>query len=225
VWDATAPSPDPDVTHTGDSSDGVCNPAGQPCNVAAGGAGNNTLGDIDTTRGGAPKPPGAVHTQLDIPVLQTTWSNQDFDGCPDPDGAFDGGDVLVSQFSFILSPTTGTTSATFVDKNGDACSLPSGSGGRNVTTRVCSNDASRPCAVNSECPGGTCVNGALTGIPAAGPCCVVGQPTTVVATGVEFTGGDPLFDILFAHVIPATITACGVPAADTCTLNTNACLD
>src|SRR4029453_3863400 len=39
VWDQTAASPTPNVTSVGDSSDGTCNPAGQPCNVAAGGAG------------------------------------------------------------------------------------------------------------------------------------------------------------------------------------------
>jgi hypothetical protein len=227
VWDAAAQSsPDPNVTHTGDSSDGVCNPPGQPCNTSfLAGAGANTLGDIDTTRGGAPKPPGSVHTQLDIPVLLTIWSNSDFDGCPDPDGAFDGADTLITQFSSILSLTTGTTSATFADKNGDACSLPSGSGGP-LTTRVCSNDATRPCGVSGNCPvGGTCINGALTGIPPAGPCCQVGQTTTVVATGVAFTGESPFFDMLFANSIPATITACGVPAADTCTLTTDACQD
>jgi hypothetical protein len=31
--------------------------------------------------------------------------------------------------------------------------------------------------------------------------------------------------MLFANSIPATITACGVPAADTCTLTTDACQD
>src|SRR4029450_5484578 len=162
--------------------------------------------------------------QLDIPVLSTTWSNQDFDGCPDPDGAFDGADTLVSQFSFILSPTTGTTTAKFTDLNADSCSLPGGSAGP-ITTRVCSNDASRPCSVLADCPGGTCVNGTLTGIAPLGPCCVVGQQTTMVATGVAFTGAAPLFDLLFANRIPATITQCGAPAADTCTLTTNACLD
>jgi hypothetical protein len=228
VWDATSPSPTPNVTHVGDSSDGTCNPAGQPCNVGVGGAGNNTLGDINTTRGGPPAvASGSVQTQYDIPVVSTTWSNQDFDGCPDPDGMFDGADTLVSQFSFILSLTTGTTSANFTDLNADSCSLPSGSAGP-LTTRVCSNDASRPCAVNADCqvpPGGTCINGTLTGIPAPGPCCVVGQTTTVVGSGVAFSGGSPLFDLLFANRIPATITACGVPAADTCTLTTDACQD
>jgi hypothetical protein len=223
VWDQTSPSPTPGVASVGDSSDGVCNPAGQPCNVTVGGAGNNTLGNINTTRGGAPVAAGRVQTQLDIPVLSTTWSNQDFDGCPDPDGAFDGADTLVSQFSFILSPTTGATSSRFTDLNGDSCSLPSGSAGP-LTTRVCSNNASRPCAVNADCPGGTCINGTLTGLAPLGPCCVVGQSTTVVASGVAFSGGGPLFDLLFANSIPATITACGTPAANTCTLTTNACL-
>jgi hypothetical protein len=228
VWDATAPSPTPNVTRVGDSRDGTCNPAVGACNTIGTGAGNNTLGDIDTTRGGPPVVlPGSVQTQLDIPVVSTTW--QDVDGaCPDADGMFDPGtDSLITQFSFILSPTTGTTSATYADKNGDGCSLPTFSAGP-VTTRVCSNDPTRPCSSAADCvTPGTCpvTGGALTGIPPAGPCCVVGQTTTVVATGVAFTGAGPLFDILFANSIPASITACGAPSGDTCTLTTDACQD
>jgi hypothetical protein len=225
VWDAISPNPTPNVTRVGDSSDGVCNPAGQTCNSA--GAGGNTLGDIDTTRGGPPAVTlNRVHTQLDIPVLSTTWLDAE-GACPDEDGMFDGTDSLITQFSFILSPTTGNTNARYADKNGDSCSLPQFSSGP-LVTRVCSNDNTRPCSVAADCVSpGTCpvTGGTLTGIPPAGPCCVVGQTTTVVATGVAFTGAGPLFDILFANRIPATITACGVPAANTCTLNTNACLD
>src|SRR4029450_10980844 len=72
VWDASAASPTPNVTSVGDSSDGVCNPAGQPCNVAAGGAGNNTLGDINTVRGGPPAvASGQVQTPTRTPALAT----------------------------------------------------------------------------------------------------------------------------------------------------------
>src|SRR4029453_1292062 len=116
------------------------------------------------------------------------------------------------------------TTARFTDQNGDSCSLPSGSAGP-LVTRVCSNNASRPCAVNADCPGGTCpaTGGTLVGVAAAGARCTGGQATTVVAAGVAFSGGAPLFDLLFANSIPATITACAAPAADTCTLTTNAC--
>jgi hypothetical protein len=226
VWDAASASPTPNVTRVGDSSDGTCNPPGQTCNST--GAGGNTLGDIDTTRGGPPATPaGSVQTQLDIPVLSTTW--QDVNGeCPDGDSMFDPGtDSLVTQFSFILSPTTGSTQAKFTDKNADSCSLPQFSAGP-VITRVCSNDSTRPCSLGSDCVApGTCpiTGGTLTGIAPAGPCCVVGQTTTVVASGVAFTGAGPLFDILFANSIPASITECGAPAADTCTLTTDACQD
>jgi hypothetical protein len=199
VWDGAAASPDPNVARVGDTSDGTCNPAGQACNTSPSGAGGNTQGDINTTRGGSPVAGGAVHTQLDIPVNSVTWS--DLDGaCPDEDGRFDeGSDTIITNFDFILSPTTGASSATFTDLNADGC--------KRAGNGPDSYDA--------------------TGEPAPGPCCVVGQSTTVVATGLAFTGGAPLFDLSFRNVTPATISACN-PAPATlgsCTLTTDPCLD
>jgi len=228
VWDAVAPCPDADINRSADTSDGVCNPASQPCNTTPGGAGGNTLGNVDATRGdGVCDPPG-VHTQLDIPVQSLTW--QDGDGtqdCPDEDGVYDSGsDITITDFNFILSPTTSKTRAQFVDQNADGCSV---SGAGPVSTRVCSNDPSRPCGGNftNECPGGgTCGLGPLTGSPATGPCCTVGQTTTVVATGNAFSGAGPLFDLIFMNSSPTSITACDPPGtAEACTLTTDPCQD
>jgi hypothetical protein len=199
VWETTAPTPDPNVSRVGDTSDGVCNPAAQPCNTLAGSAGANTLGNINTTRGGgAAVPTGVVHTQVDIPVNSLTWQAVDA-SCPDTDGTFDpGNDTQVTNFNFILSPTTGHSTATYTDLNGDSCSR-AGNG------------------PNSQ---------SLTGSAAPGPGCVVGQATTVVATGIAFTGSSPLYDITFASTTPTTISACNLPSSSaTCTLSTDPCQD
>jgi hypothetical protein len=55
---------------------------------------------------------------------------------------------------------------------------------------------------------------------------VAGQSITLVANGVNFTGGYPLFDVIFAMSTPATIAACGPPdLAQVCTLTTDSSLD
>jgi hypothetical protein len=231
-WAAGAPCPDPEVLKVGDTSAPACGTLGTGCNTSAGGAGGDFYGDIDTTRGGTfPGDAGpctvsaaGVHVQLDIPVDLKVWN--DFDGnCPDDDLTYSPGtDTLVSQFGFILSPTTDQAYADFVDKNGDACSF---AGNGPDHTKHCSADSTRPCANNAQCSGaGTCVDGAVLGLPAAGPGCVVGQSITLVAAGLGFTGSASLYDLAYAIKIPNTITACGSPVgSDTCTLNTNACLD
>jgi hypothetical protein len=199
VWDGNAPCPDPEVAKVGDTSDGTCNPPGQPCNTMAGGAGNNELGDTDTTRGDTVCDTAGLHAQLNVPVQVTTWLNGDADGCPDPDGVVDGGDIVVVQREFILSPTTDLASAAFVDKNGDTCKR-AGFGPDGPLT--------------------------VTGAPAAGPCCVVGQPLTLVTAGVDLQGGGPIFDVLYTHTSPATVSACSAPGpAQTCTLTTDPCDD
>jgi hypothetical protein len=232
VWDAVAPCPDADVSRVGDTSDpstNNCGTLGGGCNTSNGNAGFDTGGNINTTRGdGTCDAADGVHTQLDIPVESRTWSDAD-GNCPDDDGVYDAGtDTLVTLFNFILSPTTASSNANYEDLNADSCAF---AGNGPDHTKHCSNDFSRPCQNNAACQsGGTCVDtptGALVGIPPAGPCCVVGQTTTVVATGIAFSGGSPLFDLIFANQTPSTITACNaLPASsDTCTLNTNACLD
>ena len=228
VWDAAAPCSDADVSRVGDTSDAStnnCGTLGTGCVTAAGGAGNDTGGNIDTTRGDSVCDAAGVHTQLSIPVRSLTWQDNDAEpDCPDEDGVFDEGtDLPITDFNFILSPTTATTNSQFVDLNGDGCSK-GGAGPQQL--KRCSNDHAKPCGVMADCPGGTCENGSLQGSPATGPCCVVGQQTTVVASGVAFTGGGPLYDLIFANASPTTITACNAPAAlGSCTLTTNACQD
>jgi hypothetical protein len=202
VWDAVDPAPDPDINRVGDTSDpdsNTCGTLGIGCTTAAGAAGGDTAGNINTTRGGnANGITGKVHTQVDIPVHSVTWVAADA-SCPDTDGTFNAGtDTPVTDFFFILSPTTGHTSATYTDLNGDGCARA----GNGPNSKV------------------------ADGIPATGPCCVVGQATTVSATGIAFTGGAPLYDITFKSITPTTISACGAPSSsDTCTLTTNACQD
>jgi hypothetical protein len=67
---------------------------------------------------------------------------------------------------------------------------------------------------------------AISGTPAPGPCCVVGQETTVVSVGIGFSAGAPLYDLVFASTIPTRITACeAAPPLGQCTLTTNACVE
>lgn len=223
LWDGAAACADADVAKVGDTSDGVCNPPGQPCITAPGGAGNNSLGDIDTTRGNTVCDGAGVQLQIDLPANSLTWLDADGD-CPDLDGAYDAGtDSLITQFDFILSPTTAAATAAYVEKNGDACTR---AGAGPNANKVCSNDNQKPCGGDSDCPiGGTCVVGPLHGSPALGPCCVVGQTNKIAAAGIAFTGGAPLFDILFQSSIPNRVVSCGPwPGPGSCTLTTDPCL-
>jgi hypothetical protein len=231
VVDAAAPGPHPccadgDVSRVGDTTDpstNSCGTLGGGCNTSPGNAGADSDGNINTTRGNGLCDGAGVHTQLDIPVLSTTWNAVDA-SCPDGDLTYDAGtDTLVTQFNFILSPTTATSNADYTELNADGCSF-AGNGPDHV--KHCSGDATLPCGNNGHCGGAApCVDGPLVGIPPAGPCCTPGQTTTIVASGIAFTGGSPLFDIVFANSVPSTITSCGAPASNTCTLNTDACLD
>jgi hypothetical protein len=194
------------VTKVGDTSDGVCNPPGQPCLTTAGGAGANTLGDIDSTKSLSTS--GGVRSALDIRVHSLTWSDATCSPAFDPGCCTASvynpaeGDLVITEFDFILSPTTDLATSQFVDKNADGCAR-AGSGFFN--------------------PG---PNGpkSLTGSPAVGPCCVVGQPTTVVSVGIGFSGGGPLFDLGFLSTIPNTVAACGAPGSGTCVVTTDPCL-
>ena len=233
LWDGNSTCADADVRTVGDTSDGTCNPAGQACGTVVGGASNNTLGNIDTTIGANGVDPVGVQSVLAVPVHSRTWSAADA-SCPDADGQYNPGpDTLVSDFDFILRPTTATANASFVDQNADLCSRGAGTSGPN-NTRHCSGDFSRPCGAASDCVSPqTCVpapnaaptdSGALQGTPPAGPCCVVGQAQTVVATGIAFSGGSPLFDLIFANSSPANVTSCDpVVPGGSCTLSTNNC--
>jgi hypothetical protein len=201
VWDAASSNPQPDVIRVGDTSDpdsNSCGTLGTGCTTAAGAAGGDTAGNIDTTRSGnANGVTGAVHTQVDIPVHSITWVAADA-SCPDGDATFNAGtDTPVTDFFFILSPTTGHTSATYTDLNADGCKRA----GNGPDSKV------------------------ADGTPATGPCCTVGQATTVSATGIAFTGGAPLYDITFKSITPTTISACNASSVGTCTLTNDACQD
>jgi hypothetical protein len=210
LWDGhgTAGAALTNVSKSADTSDGVCNPAGQPCNTSAGGAGANTLGDIDSTVTAAPG--GGVRSLVDIPVHSLTWSDSTCSPAVTPgccvSATFDpaDGDLTITEFDFVLSPTTNAATGVFADKNGDGC-FRAGSGFDNAA------------------PG---ANGpkTLTGSPAAGPCCTIGQPTTVVSVGEAFSGAAPLFDLGFKSTIPNTVSACGAPGGATCTVTTDPCL-
>jgi len=197
------------------------------CDTSQPGAGTNTTGRIVTTRSG-PGVPG-VNVVLGIPVESLTWSEaaQRFchlsgEPCPTPTPVPDpcteanpadfcdqtaacatgfdesAGDIFVTGFTFILTPTSGVATARFADQNANGC-FRSGSGPNGPVT--------------------------LSGRPAPGPCCEVGQATTVAAAGVAFTGGGPLFDILFSSTIPTQVTSCDAyTPGGACTLTTDTCL-
>ncbi|HJQ83381.1 MAG TPA: hypothetical protein VKA21_04850 [Candidatus Binatia bacterium] len=191
MWDGHASCPDADVNTTGDTLDGTCDIHPLPCHP--GGPGN-TAGATTVERGDGTCDTAALQTQLDIPVRLTVWMDADGD-CPDADGVYDpGSDTLVTDVPFILRPTTATATAAFVDQNGDACTRE-GIGPSGPLT--------------------------LTGAAAPGPCCTVGQPMTLVATTVAFTGLAPLYDAIAQLTLPGTVTTCGAwPGAATCTIDT-----
>ncbi|HJQ85079.1 MAG TPA: hypothetical protein VKA21_13430, partial [Candidatus Binatia bacterium] len=86
-----------------------------------------------------------------------------------------------------------------------------------------------PCGADADCAGagGSCTPGALQGVPAAGPCCVVGQIATLVASGIAFTGAMPLHDIVFSSTSPTSVTQCNPAPSEigSCTLTDDPCLD
>jgi hypothetical protein len=197
-------------------SGGVCsiivacpqNSCSSNCDFGPGGVGANTLGKIQTTRsaGGT----SGVRSVLDIPVHSLTWSDSLCSPQTNP-GCCTGsnynpadGDVLSTEFDFILSPTTGNATGAFTDLNGDACKR-AGSGF----------DTAAPGADGPK---------TLNGSPAAGPCCTVGQASTVVSVGIGFAGAGPLYDLGFKSTIPNTVASCGAPAAGDCTITTDPCL-
>jgi hypothetical protein len=184
------------------------------------------LGGIDTIRGDGVCDPTGMHAQVDIPVRSLTWIDGDAEThCPDEDGVYDAGeDALITDFTFILNPTTATTSTQFVDKNGDGCSYAGA--GRSSTYR-CSNDSSMPCGFFDDCATeASCDPGPLVGAPFAGPCCSVGQASMLVASGAIFSGAGPLYDMIFMNRSPTTIAACDpLGPVETCTATTEPCQD
>lgn len=212
LWDGngTAASTS-DVTKQGDTSDGTCDTSftGANCTTVAGGAGANTLGKVVTTHPGGST--GGIRSAIDVPVTSRTWSDSVCSPATNPgccvtssygDDTVGNGELLVTLFDFIISPTTDSASGAFVDLNSDGCKR-AGSG------------------FNTPSPDGPKV---LHGTKAAGPCCTVGQATNVVSVGVGFSGGAPLFDLGFQSTIPNTTAACGAASGGNCVLTTNGCL-
>jgi hypothetical protein len=253
----------------GSTTAGVCSTAGSGfggCNTTPTGAGANTLGDIDSVKEGSST--CGVRSAIDIPVHSTTWSDSVCSPaitpgcCPGSNYNPGDGDLLITEFDFILSPTTNVGTGIFQDKNANVCNR-AGSGYAGVSCKdsectgvatpcpLCTGpgDGTYECAP-ADCTGAglpcTCCTGAgtgptcgpilsnptgpdgptsLTGSPATGPCCTVGQPTSVVSVGIGFSGGAPLYDLGFRSIIPNTIAACNAPGTGDCTLTTNACLN
>jgi hypothetical protein len=210
LWDGHAVdhggAPMTNVTKNADSSDGTCDPGGGLCANAD----LNLLGDVDEsiTAGGNP---AKIAVQLDVPAHSRTW--QDSLGCPG-DGVYNGAvDTLITEFDFILSPTSGLATGAFVDDNApfpnDGCALPAGSSGFG--------------APSAECPAG--FNGPCTasGVQADGPCCMVGQASTLTTVGEAFSNSFPLYDLGFISVIPSTVQSCGPFVTETCVVSTDAC--
>lgn len=222
MWEGMASFADADVAKVADTSDGVCNPAGQTCDAA--GAGGNTLGDVDTTRGDGTADGPGLQMQLDIPALSLTW-NDDGGECPDSDGVYDRGDRCARvAVQLHPEPHDGTLDGALLrQENGDGCAFAG-----NGPSGVCQGTTTA-CIKAADCPGNTCVPRAdfdKTGVPATGPCCVVGQEMTAVSVGAGFSSGAPLYDLLFASTIPSRITSCEAaqPLAS-CTLTNDACND
>jgi hypothetical protein len=212
LWDGVGTTvSSSDVNKQADTSDGFCDTSftGANCTTVAGGAGANTLGKIVTTHPGGSL--GGVRSALDVPVRSRTWSDSICSPATNPgccvtsnygDDTLGNGELLVTLFDFIISPTTDNATGAFVDLNADGC-FRAGSG------------------FNTPGPNGPKT---LIGVKAAGPCCSVGQVTNVVSVGSGFSGGAPLFDLGFQSTIPNTIATCGTPAPGSCVLTTNPCL-
>jgi hypothetical protein len=208
------------ITTVGDTRDGVCDTTTGACAFNAGF--NNTTGDIDTTF--APSASTGGRSALAINQNSLTWSEATQCNGPgagddgpshDPDCAGttaplqpsdgvccclgatrDPGDGIISNFNFVLRPTTDRASAAYADKNGDGCFMD-GLG-----------------------PMGPVVG---MGTPPAGPCCVVGQVSTVVSVGVAMSGGAPLYDLIFSSSVPNTILDCTPFQAGSCTVSMDPC--
>jgi hypothetical protein len=207
------------------------------------GAGNNTLGDTDSVA--TLSTSGGVRSAIDIKVHSLTWSDSVCSPATTP-GCCTGsnynpadGDLMITAFDFILSPTTDIAKAQFVDKNGNLCKRAGGSGfgpptcnnsdctGNLTPCPCCTGAGTGGCAVVTD-PDVNGPNGPsqLTGLPAAGAGCVVGQATTVVSVGAGLSGGGPLYDLGFKSRIPNTVSECNLYPVDpgACVLTTDPCL-
>lgn len=208
LWDGHAPAGTArtDVEASADTSDGTCNPPGQSCSTL--GAGANTLGNVDTVF--EPSASAGVRAVVQLRARSQTWSDSQCSPAV-PGGCCAAstynpadGDLLISQFDVVLGLTTDSATAAFVDQNGDGCRR-AGLG------------------LGPPSPDGPVT---LGGSPRPGPCCVVGESTTLVAAGVGFSGTGPFYDLGFAVTLPGTVSACHpYPMdAETCEVSTDPCL-
>ncbi len=179
LWDGYSTAPDADVDIAIDTSDGVCNPPDQICTTVERGTGANTLAGEIVTRGDGQADGPGLHLALDLPVNAQAWDNGGA-GCPDPDGLGNGDDQLAANDFITLRLATATASARFTDTNGDGCWL-SGLGPEQA---------------------------AVTGLPAPGPCCQVGQQLRLVAAGAQLQGSAPFSDAMAVFELPAVVVAC-----------------
>ena len=158
-----------------------------------------TVGDgtADTCSSG-----GTGNAMVSIPVNTLTWLAED-STCPDADGGPpEGGDTIITQFPQTLDLTTDRSTAQFNDNDADGCSLKgAGPAGPYTTNQVC-NGAGDPYACCTGPGAGTCVGNGATG-----RCIDFGaQTVTVAGGGTIFSSGAPLHDLLFANVMPSTIS-------------------
>ncbi len=224
------------VSKVADTSDGVCDPnpfvpgicdsgtnQGKPCVIDAdcppdgmctsncnpAGLGHNTLGDVDTTRG--PSTTRGIRTAVDMRLRSLTWKAPSDVGChpsTDPGCCLTANygdnitDEVIANFDFVVSATTDVATAQFVDKNGDGCSVA----GRGFNDPPIKGPRT------------------LTGSPAPGPCCSVDQTATLVSVGASFSDFEPFSDLGFQLTMPSRVTSCGTPAASTCVVTTDPCM-
>ena len=206
LWDGHAPAglARTDVESSADTSDGICDPREPSCGTA----GANQLGNVDMVF--EPSASSGVRTVVQVRTRSQTWVDTTCspslpDGCCaastyDPAA----GDVLVSQVDLVLGLTTDSATAAFVDQNGDGCALAGfGFGSPSLRGPV-----------------------TLGGSPRPGPCCVVGESTTLVAASAGFSGGPPFYDVGFALALPSSVTACNPypPEPQACVVTSDPCL-
>jgi hypothetical protein len=174
----------------------------QTCTAGVDSSGEITIkvgdGITDTCPSG-----GTGNAMVAIPVNTLTWSSSD-GSCPDADGTFDPaqGDTLITQFPQTLDQTTDSATAEFFDNDGDGCSQAGvGPAGPYTTKQLCTG-AGTPFACCTGANAGSCVgNGGL------GKCIdFTAMTVSVAGTGTVFSSAPPLHDLLFANVLPSTIS-------------------
>jgi hypothetical protein len=167
---------DNDVRKSADTT----TPTGAGCTYVAGNthpacaATEDTLGQIVTTVGDGAFDAAGGHTRFTIPQRSTTWLEVISPPCV-PASTFDPGDLLITNFSLQLAPTTATASAVYADSAADS-------------------DAIAFCGAGPVMFGST----------AAGAGDLPGLGARTVAVGAALSGGAPLYDLLFSAVTPLT---------------------